>query len=185
MKVGRTCPANFRSLWRRTQMAPAPLAVMAAGRGGRGGMHFVLRALARSDVERLLGHVVVTRAPFCERDSRSNDRSWRLPGSTAAAPSASEAAASATAVLVNMTSLLCRNDHRRVGGWGKGGATAIRQRNAGALELFPRSTVAPRNVAARYVADSNCRRPDLREGWRAARGLEPDRARRATGLPCG
>src|SRR6478672_9761806 len=50
---------------RRTEMAPAPLAVMTAGRGG--GMHFVLRALARSHVERLLGHVVITRATVCER----------------------------------------------------------------------------------------------------------------------
>ena len=39
-----------------------------------------------------------------------------LAGLTAAMPSTSEAAASATAVLVNMTILLYRNDHRRVGG---------------------------------------------------------------------
>src|SRR6476619_125872 len=100
-----------------------------------------------------------------------------MAGLTAAAPSASEAAASATAVLVNMTSLLCRNDHRRVGGWGKGGATAIHRPNAGGSSCFPAQLSHPEMSQpvmsqTELSQASFCGRAEHREGD------EPNRAPR-------
>ena len=75
-----------------------------------------------------------------------------MAGVTAVAPSASEAAASAIAVLLNITILLVRNERGLVRGVEGDDTTAIRQPKRSPTEKFPSSDVAAGYVALLFVA---------------------------------